>query len=144
MRVRERRPEQRIQAQVKAQKEAKLGRVKQGWKASRSGAKERTKRSGMRRRPCLSSLRNERQEAQKKTLPRLALPFLEQLQIHLRDLLECFLHLSECAQTFFYLFLQLAGDGDLAPLAIAETDGENQNRPVAFSAALHAKPAAGL
>src|ERR1035438_10343712 len=57
-RVRERRPEQRIQAQVKAQKEAKLGRVKQGWKASRSGAKERTKRSGMRRRPCLSSLRN--------------------------------------------------------------------------------------
>src|SRR5207244_13162829 len=68
MRVRERRPEQRIQAQVKAQKEAKLGRVKQGWKASRSGAKERTKRSGMRRRPYLSSLRNERQEAQKKDL----------------------------------------------------------------------------
>jgi len=29
MRVKERRPEQRIQAQVKAQKEAKLGRVKQ-------------------------------------------------------------------------------------------------------------------
>src|SRR5882757_9606416 len=67
-RVRERRPEQRIQAQVKAQKEAKLGRVKQGWKASRSGAKERTKRSGMRQRPCLSSLRNERQRTQKKDL----------------------------------------------------------------------------
>src|SRR5436853_4524342 len=68
MRVKERRPEQRIQAQVKAQKEAKLGRVKQGWRASRKGAKERTKRSGMRRRPCLSSLRNERQGAQKKDL----------------------------------------------------------------------------
>src|SRR5260370_37824541 len=66
MRVRERRPEQRIQAQVTAQKEEKLGLVKQGWKASRRGAKERTKRSGMRRRPCLSSLRNERQGAQKK------------------------------------------------------------------------------
>jgi hypothetical protein len=47
MRVRERRPEQRIQAQVKTQKEAKLGRVKQDSKASRKGAKERTKRSGM-------------------------------------------------------------------------------------------------
>jgi hypothetical protein len=68
MRVRERRPEQRIQAQVKAQKEEKLGRVKQGWKASRKGAKERTKRSGMERRPYLSSLRNERQETQKKDL----------------------------------------------------------------------------
>jgi hypothetical protein len=49
MRVKERRPEQRIQAQVKAQKEEKLGRVKQGWKASRKGAKERTRRSGIRR-----------------------------------------------------------------------------------------------
>ena len=46
MRVRERRPEQRIQAQVKAQKEEKLGWVKQGWKASRRGVKERTRRSG--------------------------------------------------------------------------------------------------
>jgi len=44
------RPEQRIQAQVKAQKEQKLGRVKQGSKASKNGAKERTKRSGMSRR----------------------------------------------------------------------------------------------
>jgi hypothetical protein len=60
MRVTERRPEQRIQAQVRAQKEEKLGRVKQGWKASRKGAKERTKRSGMRGHPYLSSLRNER------------------------------------------------------------------------------------
>ena len=83
-------------------------------------------------------------EHKKKTLPPLALPFLEQLQIHLRDLLEYFLHLSECAQTFFYLFLQLAGDGDLAHLAIAETDGENPNRPVAFAFALLAKPATGL
>jgi hypothetical protein len=47
MRVRERRPEQRIQAHAKAQKEKKLGRVKQGGKASRKGAKERTRRSGM-------------------------------------------------------------------------------------------------
>ena len=60
MRVRERRPEQRIQAQVKAQKEEKLGRVKQGWKASRKGAKERIKRSGMKERPYLSSLGSER------------------------------------------------------------------------------------
>src|SRR6266849_4507302 len=142
MRVRERRPEQRIQAQVKAQKEAKLGRVKQGWKASRSGAKERTNRSGMRRRPYLSSLRNERQGAQKKTLRPLALPFLEQLQIHLRDLLEYLLHLSERTQAFLYLLLQLAGDRALAHLAIAETDGENPNRPVAF--ALLAKPAPGF
>ena len=52
--------EQRIQAQVKAQKEEKLGPVKQGWKASKSGAKERTKSSGMARRPYLSSLINER------------------------------------------------------------------------------------
>src|SRR5437588_4089293 len=133
MRVRERRPEQRTQAQVKAQKEAKLGRVKQGWKASRSGAKERTKRSGMRRRPCLSSLRNERQRTQKKTLRPLALPFLERLQIHLRDLLEYILHLSEGTQAFLYLFLHLGGDGDLTHLAIAETDRENPNRSVAFA-----------
>src|SRR5204863_8029861 len=83
-------------------------------------------------------------EHKKKTLPPLALTFPEQLQIHLRDLLEYFLHLSECAQTFFYLFLQLAGDGDLAHLAIAETDGENPNRPVAFPLALLAKAATGL
>jgi hypothetical protein len=68
MRVTERRPEQRIQAQVKAQKEVKLGRVKQGWKARRKGAKERTKKSGMRQCPYLSALINERQEAQKKDL----------------------------------------------------------------------------
>jgi hypothetical protein len=41
MRVRERRPEQRIQAQVKAQKQEQRGRVKQDWKANRKGAKER-------------------------------------------------------------------------------------------------------
>src|ERR1700724_4325314 len=46
-RVRERRPEQRIQAQVNAQKEEKLGRVKQGCKASRKGAKGRTRMSGI-------------------------------------------------------------------------------------------------
>src|SRR5260370_35540356 len=67
MRVRERRPEQRIQGQVKAQKEAKLGRVKQGWKASRKGAKERTKRSGIRRR-LIFNLRYERYKVQKKRL----------------------------------------------------------------------------
>jgi hypothetical protein len=60
MRVRERRPEHRIQAQVKAQKEEKVGRVKQGWKASRSGAKEQTKKSGKGQPPYLSSLINER------------------------------------------------------------------------------------
>src|SRR5216684_3444572 len=79
----------------------------------------------------------------KKTLRSLALTFPEQLQIHLRDLLQYFLHLSECAQTFFYLFLQLAGDGDLAHLAIAETDGENPNRSVAFAFALLAKAEPG-
>src|SRR5713101_1862582 len=80
----------------------------------------------------------------KKTLRSLALTFPEQIQIHLRDLLQYFLHLSECAQAFFYLFLQLAGDGDLTHLAIAETDGENPNRPVAFPLALLAKAATGL
>jgi hypothetical protein len=34
--------------------------VKQGWKASRKGAKERIKRSGMKERPYLSSLGSER------------------------------------------------------------------------------------
>src|ERR1700730_18061056 len=78
----------------------------------------------------------------KKTLQPLTLAFLEQLQIHLRDLLQYFLHLSEGAQAFFYLFLQLAGDRDLTHLTIAETDGKNPNRPVAFTLALLAKPAA--
>lgn len=72
-------------------------------------------------------------EHKKKTLRPLALAFLEQLQIHLRDLLQDLLHLSERTQTLLYLFLHLAGDGDLAHLAIAETDGENPNRPVAFA-----------
>ena len=80
----------------------------------------------------------------KKTLRPLVLPFLEQLQIHLRDLLEYMLHLSEGTQAFLYLFLHLAGDGDLAHLAIAETDGKNPNRPVAFAFALLAKAATGL
>ena len=83
-------------------------------------------------------------EHKKKTLRPLALTFPEQLQIHLRDLLEYFLHLSERAQAFLYLFLQLIGDRDLAHLAIAETDGENPNRPVAFPIALLAKAATGL
>jgi len=83
-------------------------------------------------------------ERKKKTLLPLALTFLEQLQIQLCDLLQYFLHLSECAQALLYLFLQLAGDGDLAHLAIAETDGENPNRPVALPLALLAKPATGL
>src|SRR6516225_4287832 len=58
-------------------------------------------------------------EHKKKTLRPLALPFLEQLQIHLRDLLQYFLHLSERAQTFLHLLPQLAGDGDLAPVPLA-------------------------
>ena len=78
------------------------------------------------------------------TLRPLALPFLEQLQVHLRDLLEYVLHLSERAQAFLYLFLHLAGDGDLAHLAIAETDGENPNRSVALAFALLAKAATRL
>jgi hypothetical protein len=44
-------------------------------------------------------------EHKKKTLRPLALAFPEQLQIHLRDLLQYFLHLSERAQALFYLFL---------------------------------------
>jgi|SRR5580658_8655707 hypothetical protein len=80
----------------------------------------------------------------KKTLRTLALPFLEQIQIHLRDLLEHLLHLSERTQPLLYLVLHLAGDGDLAHLSIAETDGENPNRPVAFPLGFFAKPAAGL
>ena len=81
-------------------------------------------------------------ERKKKTLRPLALPFLEQFQIHLRDLLHHFLRLSERAQAFFHLFLEFDGNGDLAHLAIAETDGENPNRPVAF--ALLTEPATGF
>jgi hypothetical protein len=80
----------------------------------------------------------------KKTLRPSALPFLEQLQIHLRDLLEYILHLSERTQAFLYLFLHLVGDRDLAHLTIAETDGENPNWSVAFAFALLAKAATGL
>jgi hypothetical protein len=77
---------------------------------------------------------------QKRTLRPLALPFLEQLQIHLRDLLQYFLHLSERAQTFLHLLPQLAGDGDLAPLPIAETHGENPNRPVPLAFSQNRQP----
>jgi hypothetical protein len=80
----------------------------------------------------------------KKTLRSLAFPFLEQLQIHLCDLLQYFLRPSERTQTLLYLSLHLAGDGDLAHLAIAETDGENPNRPMALPFALLTKSAAGL
>ena len=83
-------------------------------------------------------------ERKKKTLRPLALTFLEQLQVHLRDLLEYILHLSERTEAFIYFFLQLVGDRDLAHLAIAETDGENPNRSVAFAFALLAKSASGL
>ena len=83
-------------------------------------------------------------EHKKKTLPPLALPFLEQFQIDLRDLLQRLLCLSERAQVFFDLFLQFDGDGDLAHLAIAETDGENPNWPVALALALLAEPATGF
>ena len=75
------------------------------------------------------------------TLPPLALAFLEQFQIDLRDLLQNFLRLSERAQAFFHVFLEFDGDGDLA---IAEADGENPDRPVAFALTLLAEPAAGL
>ena len=78
------------------------------------------------------------------TLPPLALAFLEQFQIDLRDLLQNFLRLSERAQAFFHLLLQFDGDGDLAHLAIAETDGKNPNRPVAFALVLLAESAAGF
>jgi hypothetical protein len=87
---------------------------------------------------------NERQGTQKKTLRPLPLPFLEQLQIHLHDLLRYFLHLRKRALAFLHFYLQLVGDGDLAHLPIAETDGENPNRPVAFALDLLAKAATGL
>jgi hypothetical protein len=80
----------------------------------------------------------------KKTLRSLALTFFEQLQVHLRDLLEYLLQLSERTKALFYLFLQLAGDGDLPHLAIAETHRKNPNRPVTLPFALFAKPATGL
>ena len=80
----------------------------------------------------------------KKTLRPLALAFLEQLQIHLRDLLQQGLHPSEHAQALLHLFFQLVGDGDLAHLPIAETNGENPNRPVAFPLTLLAEPATGF
>jgi hypothetical protein len=83
-------------------------------------------------------------EHKKKILRPLALTFPEQLQVHLRDLLEYILHLSERTQAFLYFFLQLVGDRDLAHLAIAETDRENPNRPVAFALALLAKSAPGF
>jgi hypothetical protein len=57
----------------------------------------------------------------KKTLRPLALPFIEQLLVHLRDLAQYLLHLSEHMQALLYLLLHLAGDGDLAHLTIAET-----------------------
>jgi hypothetical protein len=122
----------------------KAGPSEAGLEGEQEGAKERTKRSGMRGRPYRSSLINERQVTQKKTLPPPALPFLEQLQIYVRDLLQYFLQLSERAQAFLDLFLQLTGNRDLAHLAIAETDGENPNRPVAFALALLAEPATGF
>jgi hypothetical protein len=80
----------------------------------------------------------------KKTLRPLALTFLEQLQIHLRDLLQHFLRLSERAQTFLDLFPQFVGDRDLAHFPIAEIHRENPNRSVAVALALLAKPATGL
>lgn len=83
-------------------------------------------------------------EHKKKTLRPLVLTLLEQFQVHLRDLLQYLLHLSKRAQAFLHLFLQLGRDGDLAHLAIAETDGENPDRTVAFALALFAKPATGL
>jgi hypothetical protein len=83
-------------------------------------------------------------EHKKKTLRPLALPFLEQLQIQLRDLLQDFLCLSKRAQAFIHLFPQFVGDRDLAHLPIADTYREDPNRPVAFTLALLAKPAAGL
>ena len=70
----------------------------------------------------------------KKILRQLALSFLQHFQIHLRDLLQQGLHLSERAQALLHLFFQLVGDGDLADLPVAETHGENPNRPVAFEA----------
>ena len=80
----------------------------------------------------------------KKTLRAPTLPLLEQLQIHLRDLLQYFLHLSERTQAFLHFFLQFIGNGDLAHLPITETYGENPNRPVTLALALLAKSAAGL
>src|SRR5450631_4091200 len=68
------RPEQRIQAQVNARKEAKLGWVKQGWKASRKEAKERTRISGIRGGHSLFHLFHERYAGQKKLLSASCVP----------------------------------------------------------------------
>src|SRR5215471_20792301 len=78
----------------------------------------------------------------KRTLPPLALAFLEQLQIQLRDLLQYFLRLSKRAQAFLHLFPQFVGDRDLAHLPIAEIHREDPNRPVTSALALLAKPTA--
>jgi hypothetical protein len=85
-RVRERRPEQRIQEQTRPQKERKLGWVKQGWKAWRSGAKDWTSKAGIGT-ASPSYIFMKYKEAKKKTLLPL-LPFSQQLLIYFPDLPE--------------------------------------------------------
>jgi len=71
-------------------------------------------------------------EHKKRALRPLALPFLEQFQIHLRRSAQYFLQLSERAQAFLDLFLQLAGTGIWRTWRIARTDGERIKSPVAL------------
>src|ERR1700674_263297 len=111
--VRERRPEQRIQAQAKAQKEEKLGRVKQGCKASRNGAKERTKRSGIAALRChlIFHVFSERHPSQKSASALFA--FFQQILVYVGDLLQQRLNLSKAADPLLDLLLQVGGNGDL-------------------------------
>jgi hypothetical protein len=71
----------------------------------------------------------------KKSLPA-ALPFLQHLQIHRRNLLQQFLCLRERALALLDFLSQFIGYGDLAHTPIPETDGQYSDGPVAFSPAL--------
>src|SRR5580700_3102242 len=112
--VRERRPEQRIQAQAKAQKEEKLGRVKQGCKASSKGAKERTRRSGIVRQGVTQSFTYLMKETNHKKSASALFAFFQQILVYAGDLLQQRLNLSKAADPFLDLLLQVGGNRDLS------------------------------
>ena len=142
MRVRERRPEHKIQAQTSPQKERKLGWVKQGWKAWRRGAKDRTNRSGKGATSLSSIFMKDKEAKKKKLLP--PLPFFQQLPIDLPDLPKQVLNFREAAEPVFHLALQLLGDGDLANTALTRAHRQNPDRAVSLPLSLLAAAAAGL
>ena len=78
-------------------------------------------------------------EVQKKLLAP-SLTFHQKVEVHLRDLLQEFLHLgvraADSRSTSAFISL---GMGIWRTLSIAETDGENPDRSVAFALALLAK-----